>query len=281
MTAPKNTAPRRSAKPNRAAAVGRVRIDAGHAPVPADVAALLIRSEQIAAERDAAAAAVELIAAVGRAGDARGALHELVDGLRRVTAAETVAAGWVKHGRCEPRAVSGRPALKRHTDTARRFRAALEENCPSLRALPLAAEREGRPRRGGPAEPPRARRGRGRRGRSRGAADRFAGRRRAVRRGRAGRAGGVPVAGRGRAAEGRGGAARRRPGARPACPGRSAAAIRAGRPRGRRRAEIVGRGAGRRGGGGHAVRAGSPPAARGLHARPANPAGFPRPPSTG
>ena len=127
MTAARKTAPRRSAKPNRAAAVGRVRIDAGHAPVPADVAALLIRSEQIAAERDAAAAAVELIAAVGRAEDARAALHELVDGLRRVTAAETVAAGWVRNGRCEPRAVSGRPALKRHTDTARRFRAALEE----------------------------------------------------------------------------------------------------------------------------------------------------------
>ena len=119
--------PRRSAKPDRAAAVGRVRIDGGHAPVPADVAALLIRAEQLAAERDAAAAAVELIAAVGRADDAHAALHELVDGLRRVTAAETVAAGWVRNSRCEPRAVSGRPALKRHTDTARRFRAALEE----------------------------------------------------------------------------------------------------------------------------------------------------------
>ncbi|WP_171189652.1 hypothetical protein, partial [Alienimonas chondri] len=144
----KKSAPRRSAKSGRSAAVGRLRIDAGTAgsaavppaAVSPDVAALRVRSEQIAAERDAAAAAIELIAAVGRADDARAALHELVDGLRRVTGAETVVAGWVRKSRCEPRAVSGRPVLKRHTDAARRFRAALEETVlrPEPSRWPLA-----------------------------------------------------------------------------------------------------------------------------------------------
>ena len=149
MTAPAPTQFRRrsSARPaprDRSAASGRMRIDGGSsgpaaapptAAVAPDVAALLVRTDRIAAERDAAAAAIELVAAVGRAADARAALHELVDGLCRATGASTAAAGWVRRGRCEPDAAAGRPGLKRHTDAARRFRAALEET--ALHAAPV------------------------------------------------------------------------------------------------------------------------------------------------